>query len=148
TKAFAIAGLRLGYLIAHPQIVNNINRFGIPWGVNVLAQKAGSFILKNYKKLLPDIPSIIQASHTFQKALQEIPELEVLPSNCNFFLIKLKKGNAAELKKYLIKEHGFLIRDASNFRSLSSVHFRVATQTSTFDALLVNATKKWLTNLS
>lgn len=148
TKAFAIAGLRLGYLIAHPQIVNNINRFGIPWGVNVLAQEAGSFILQNHKKLLPDIHSVIKASHAFQKTLQEIPELEVHPTNCNFFLLELKKGNAADLKNYLIEKHGFLIRNASNFRSLSPAHFRLASQTPALNELLVKAIKQWLKKLS
>lgn len=147
TKSFAIAGLRLGYLIAHPQIVNNINRFGIPWGVNVLAQEAGSFILRNLKNLLPDIFSIIQSSHSFQKALQKIPELEVISSDCNFFLVELKKGNAAGLKNYLIEEYGFLIRDASNFRSLKPTHFRLASQTAALNALLVKAIEQWLKKL-
>ena len=46
---------------------------------------------------------------------------------------------AAELKDYLAREHHMLIRDASNFCSLTPYHFRVASQTPAENDALVEA---------
>ena len=53
-------------------------------------------------------------------------------------------GKAAALKEYLAKEHGLLIRDASNFEGLDDSFFRIAVQEKTENDLLLHAIEKWL----
>lgn len=144
TKAFAIPGIRIGYLIATEAICNRLNRIKMPWNVNTLAIEAGQFILDHFSKLIPNTTELIQQSCQFQKELGSINGLLVIPSNCNYFLVKLKKGNAAELKNYLLKQHGILIRDASNFNGLNHSCFRVAVQTPINNQNLIKAINQWI----
>jgi len=58
--------------------------------------------------------------------------------------VKLERGNAASLKEYLLKEHGFLIRDASNFRGLDERYFRIAVQDENANLKLYKAINRWL----
>ena len=67
-----------------------------------------------------------------------------MPSATTFFLVRLKKGKASELKKFLIEEYGLLIRDASNFRGLTDAHFRISAQQPEYNDMLVAAIKEWL----
>ena len=54
--------------------------------------------------------------------------MEVFPTDTHYFLAKLNHLTALELKDRLVYNHGILIRDASNFPTLSSHHIRLATQ--------------------
>lgn len=54
-------------------------------------------------------------------------------------LCSIRQGSAAELKEYLLKNHQFLIRDASNFEGLKACHFRIATQDPDYNDELVKA---------
>ena len=47
TKFFALPGLRIGYLVAHKEIINKIKQHQPPWNTNYLAQLAGEMILDN-----------------------------------------------------------------------------------------------------
>ena len=59
-------------------------------------------------------------------------------------LCELESAIAADLKHYLIHEHGILIRDCSNFYGLSKHFFRVSTQLPSENDILVEAIKKYL----
>ncbi len=142
TKTFAIPGLRLGYLVADESVVSRLQLLRTPWTVNVPAQEAGSFVMENYRDLLPDSEALCRESASLQHCLARIPELEVTPSPCNYFLVRLKKGTAAELKTRLIEQHGILIRDASNFRGLTPAHFRLAVQEADKNRMLVNVLRE------
>jgi threonine-phosphate decarboxylase len=116
----------------------------MPWNVNSLAIEAGKYILENEEDLLPDVPTILNQSLELQAKLAQNEMLEVIPSSCNYFLVKLKKGKAASLKEYLLREYGFLIRDACNFRGLNDHYFRIAVQHSSENRKLYNAINSWL----
>ena len=139
TKVFAIPGLRLGYIVANRNLVKLLWNIKMPWSVNALAAEAGCFIADNYQALLPDVSSLAQSCACLQNALCSVGGVEVTPSGTNYLLARLTKGSAAQLKQYLVKQHGLLIRDASNFRGLSPAHFRVATQGEQKDSALVAA---------
>lgn len=144
TKTFSIPGIRLGYIILPAGLYQDISAYRIPWSVNSLAQEAGYYIMNNYEKLLPNRKLLFDRSQEFQQKLNCINELEVIGSQCNYFLVKLKKGKAIDLKTYLIREFGLLIRDASNFKGLNYSYFRLAVQDEKFNLLLIKGIKAWL----
>jgi threonine-phosphate decarboxylase len=141
TKTYSIPGLRLGYLLASSDIIKRIQAYKMPWSVNALALEAGLYITKHSTPLPVD--RLLSDAEKLIKQLRSI-DIEVLDTNTTFFLCKLKRGVASELKAYLLNDHGLLIRDASNFRSLSPAHFRVASQRPEHNLLLVNAIDQWL----
>lgn len=142
TKTFAIPGIRLGYIVADEMLLTQVLR--IPWQVNSLAAEVGISIMKNYDDHLPDIAHILSNTRKLQNDISSIGGYDVVPSNCNFFAVKMQTGKASELKQYLLETEGILIRDASNFRGLDETWFRVAIQSAEANELLRNALGKYL----
>jgi threonine-phosphate decarboxylase len=147
TKDFGLPGLRAGYLVAAPEIVKSINCLRMPWSVNALAQEAIGFIMTHYRTLLPDTSAILEESQRVQKMLADLPQLQVTPSDCNYFLVETKVSDAADLKHFLLQNHGFLIRDASNFRTLSPQHFRLAVLSPGYNNQLISALQSWISQV-
>lgn len=144
TKQFSIPGLRLGYIVSHSQLINKLLPYKMPWTVNALAIEAGLFIVKNLISKPFPVKELIADTAWLSAQISSMAEIVVFPSDTSFFLCKLKQGNAAELKDYLINRHGILIRDASNFRGLSAGYFRIATQSRIHNQALVQALQQWM----
>ncbi len=144
TKKFAIPGLRLGYLVGSEAIISRIQGCKPPWTVNSLAIAAGNFIFNHYEDFKPDFQSLLNEGIWLREQIQALDGFSVVPGSATFFLIKINKGIAAELKDFLMNEHGLLIRDASNFRGLGVECFRVATQAREHNVLLIEALKAWM----
>ncbi|MFK7049743.1 Threonine-phosphate decarboxylase [Flavobacterium columnare] len=144
TKTYSIPGLRLGYMMSQKQNIQAIETFKMPWSVNTMAIEAGKYIVKNASNIVLPIEKIIADTTQFANTLQQIKDIEVYPTKTNFFLCKTNIKTASELKEYLLKNHQLLIRDASNFKGLSSQYFRLATQKPPENQLLINAINQWI----
>lgn len=127
TKAYSIPGLRLGYLIAQEVIIQKLKKFKQPWTVNTLALEAGKFILTNFSACQPPVQQLLSDKAAFVELLRQNNHLEIFESNTHFFLVRHKTRTAKELKKWVLENHGFLIRDASNFQGLDTHFFRIST---------------------
>ena len=143
TKTFGIPGLRLGFVLIPEKLAPELRKLRIPWSVNALALEAGSFILDHYDALLPDEVALARESKALQTDLATLPDLEVTPSPTNYFLVRMRRGTAAELKAFLIETRGILIRDASNFRSLTPGHFRLSVQSPEANQALIEGLKDY-----
>ncbi len=142
TKAFAIPGLRLGYIAAHSILMDKLRLFKIPWTVNTWAIEAGHFIFSQYDQEQVPLGRLRLDKAAFLTQLQAT-SLEVKPSSTHFFLARLTSGTASGLKQFLIDEYGILIRNASNFRGLTEMHIRLATLAPFNNNKLVNALQQW-----
>lgn len=147
SKAHNIPGLRIGYLIASPEKVEEINRYLIPWSVNAIAVEAGKYILTHPEEYHLPLREWQRETAELIDRLNELGGLEALPTSVTFFLVRLKKGTAAALKQYLWDNHGLLIRDASNFRSLDDTYIRISAQTAAENEVLVGAVREWLSSI-
>ena len=143
TKAFAMPGIRLGYVVAHPGIIAQLKHFAQPWELGTMTQETGKFIAANHEQFLPDRNRLEKETLLFRKQLQQIPGFRFAPTHCSFILGKTTRGKAPELKQWLLKEHRLLIRDATNFRGLDSSYFRVSLRTGKENQLLIQALKQW-----
>ena len=144
SKAYNLPGLRIGYLIASPEKTEEINKYIIPWSVNAIAIEASKYILIHPAQFTLPIRKWQRETAELIYQLNKLDGLEVQPTSTTFFLVRLKKGTAAALKRYLWENHGILIRDASNFRGLDETYIRVSTQTTAENQVLVDAVKEWL----
>lgn len=147
TKLFGVPGIRLGYLIASPCLIDQISSMRTPWSVNSMALCAGEYIIDNYKQLLPDLTTLTSESIFLQERLSENTFIEIVPSSCNFFLSRLQTGTAEWLKGKLINNYGLLIRNASNFRGLDDTYFRISAQNHFVNQDLINAVNILLNEL-
>lgn len=144
TKRYAVPGLRLGYLVASEKLIERIRAVRRPWSVGALAIEGGLYLADHPDAAPIDLPALLQEAERLQKALDALPGLKVEPTCTHFFLCRLEKGSAAELKSYLAENQGILIRDASNFVGLDEHCFRIATQTPAENDALVAAVAEWL----
>ena len=144
TKTYGVPGLRLGYITAPPQLAELLRRQLRPWAVSALAVEAGKYLVEHSEELRcrPDF----EEARRLRLQLNRIDGISVRPTMTNFMLCQLEDDRltAAQLKDYLVCEHGILIRDASNFRKLSPQHFRVAAQTPQENDALVAAVSQFL----
>ena len=143
TKTYGIPGLRLGFITTNVSFAGVIRQQMRPWSVNALAIEAGKFLMQRSKLCVPDL----QEAQRLYKQLRTIESIKVERTQTNFMLCYIKGHTAAELKDYLIREHGMLIRDASNFRNLTPHHFRVASQTPEENEALVAAIRQFVTSV-
>ncbi|RZK51372.1 MAG: aminotransferase class I/II-fold pyridoxal phosphate-dependent enzyme [Hymenobacter sp.] len=143
TKAYAIPGLRLGYVLASEKLIARLTAGKAPWTVSALAAAAGHFIFENFATVQPPTPQLLADRAAFATQLAEAAGLAVEASHTHYFVAKLPYGTAAELKRWLLAQHGLLIRDAANFRDLTPAHFRVSTQRPVHNLLLLNALREW-----
>lgn len=144
SKAYKVPGLRIGYIVASEEITAELARYIIPWSINTLAIEASKYILIHPAQFTLPIRKWQRETAEFIYQLNKIEEVEVVPTNTTFFLVRLKKGNAAALKRDLLEKHGILIRDASNFRGLDESYFRVSTHSSEANGRLTEALKEWI----
>lgn len=143
TKRFAIPGLRLGYVTAHINLIRQLRKLRMPWSVNSMAIAAGHYLLEQNMSF--DIVAYLSEKDRLCAALRAIGDLEVLPSDTHFMLVRLCRGSASDLKDFLANEYGMLIRDASNFQGLNGSYIRIATQTPAENDALIQAIRDWFT---
>lgn len=143
TKQHGIPGLRLGYITADAEVLQKVKKYVMPWSVNTLAIDAGMFLIEN-NIVRTDVKELLNESKRVQFELSKIKGLRVVSSPMHYFLCELESKFSAELKKWLIAQHGMLIRDASNFRGLNDRYFRVAVQSREDNDKLIKAIKEWI----
>lgn len=127
TKLFALPGLRIGYLIAHKEIVSKLKGHQLPWSVNAFAQIAAEVVLEAKEHIRKTREFIKKEKAFLFRKIGEIRGLMPYPSVANFLLVRIEKNNmtASSLAKKLLNR-GILIRDCSNFRSLGNKFVRIA----------------------
>ena len=143
TKRYAVPGLRLGYVTASPAIIGRLREQYRPWAINALSLEAGKWLIDNKLKAIPDLDSYLAETERLRQALDKLEGIETMKTQTNFFLCTIRQATAAQLKEYLAREHGILIRDASNFTGLTPHHFRIATQSPAENNALVAAIKNY-----
>ena len=115
SKAWGLAGLRLGFLAAHPQVIEWMRRVRSPYSVNALA-------VDSLLKLLPKSDTVFEQARLAmarkQRVLTELTELgyRLTPGQANFFLIWL--GDRAKELVSFLGANDILVRDRSNLAKM------------------------------
>ncbi len=127
SKAFGLAGLRVGYGIACKKIIDYMFRIKVPFTVNTVAQKAAIAALKDRQHLKTTIETTKKGRDHLFVELSKIDSIKVYPSNANFLLINVKNTGktAGKIAERLFK-NGIITRDCKNFRGLDEYHLRVS----------------------
>ena len=140
TKSYGLAGLRLGYLISNPKLIQQLKSYQITWNVNGIAQVAGIAAL-NDQEYICKTKKIIQKErdYMYNKINKKESYANALRSEVNFFLIKLKNIESTIYQKIMLKFHGILVRDCSTFTGMSNDFIRVAVRTHKDNLMLLKA---------
>ena len=108
SKAFALAGARVGYLAAAPAIVDALHLVRLPYHLSSLTQAAARVALTFSEELLASVEALREQR---DRLLRELPELgcAVVPSDANFVLFQVPGDQHASWQALL--DHGVLVRD-------------------------------------
>jgi L-threonine-O-3-phosphate decarboxylase len=138
TKDMALAGLRLGYALAAPPLIELLRRTQPPWSVNSLAQIAGVAAVQ------PE--GLAWRQQSLDRLRGEAAEfwaglsssgLTVLPTETTYTLVTA--GNGADFRRRLLA-HGLLVRDCASFGLPE--HVRIATRRPEENARLLDCLKR------
>jgi histidinol-phosphate aminotransferase len=104
-----LAGLRLGYLAGSPDWLGEFEKLRLPYNINTLSQLSAVYALK-HQEVFDDQTSVIrQQRSVVNDVLQDMPGLEVFPSQANFILVRTPPGTAVKIHESL-KKQGILIK--------------------------------------
>ena len=103
-----LAGLRVGFLIADGEIINEVNKVRLPFNLNSLSQAVAVKVLKNKKALKSYIKSIISERGRLFSEMAKIKGIKPYPSEANFILFRVKEPD--KIYKRLLKK-GILVRN-------------------------------------
>lgn len=109
SKAWGLAGIRLGMAFASEEIISLFNKVKPPYNVNVLTQNAALTSLKMVSEVNNKVQQILVERSRLEDTLLRFSYVEeVYPSDANFLLVKVAQPNA--LYNYLV-EQGIVIRN-------------------------------------
>ncbi len=117
SKAMGMAGLRVGYLLAHPELTAQISKAKLPYNVNQFSLTAAAVALENVGRFRPAIEAILNERDRLSQELCRIPGVKVYPSEANFFLIEVPVDPKALFDR--LYSQSILIRDVSSYPMLS-----------------------------
>lgn len=126
TKFYSIPGLRLGFIVAHPEQIRRLQRLQVQWSVNMLAQLVGIGVMKDHDYEQSTHSWLAKERLWLIGQLQQLG-LQVTPSDTNYILFSLSGlGLRAKELQQEMGQRGILIRDASRFHGLDETYVRVA----------------------
>ena len=101
SKAYGLAGLRVGCAVAHRSVADELSRSRLPWAVNSMSLIAAREALRDQAYLKEIVARIRDDCHELYAMLKRIPHAQVYPSAANFFLVRFDSIDALRLKDYL-----------------------------------------------
>jgi histidinol-phosphate aminotransferase len=110
SKAYSLAGVRVGYALAAPEITDQLAKVLLPYHVNALSLATAETVFMLRAEFAPAIARTVVERQRMKAALRDVTDLEVFPSETNFLLIRTAK--AKELVAHLAAR-GIGVRDFS-----------------------------------
>lgn len=139
TKFFAMAGVRLGYVLGQPVLLEKLEKAGPPWSVSSLAQAAGVAALKE-GDYMDTLRRLIREQRPLLRQGLESLRLAVVPGEANYLLFHAPKPLYVPLR-----QRGILLRDCGNYHNLEGNWYRAAVRTGLENQALLRALEEVLT---
>lgn len=112
SKAWSMAGARIGMAFAHPELINQMNRVKMPYNISTLNQQAASKALRQQAEYRRKVDSILKQKALVIEALKNLSQVKrIYPSDANFLLVEFVDADAVFR---LLLQHGVVVRNRSN----------------------------------
>ncbi|MDM8535462.1 histidinol-phosphate transaminase [Desulfobacterales bacterium HSG17] len=124
SKAYGLAGLRIGYCITSPEIANLLNRVRMPFNTSIPAQVGACAALDDEIFLNKTIETVHQGLDFLYKSLENMG-LEFFKTHANFFLIDVKRDSKEIFEKML--RQGVIVRSMTSYGFPEYIRINVGT---------------------
>ena len=140
SKAWGMAGIRLGMAFAQPEIIGIMNKVKYPYNINLLTQKRAMEEVMQHDRVQEWVNSILKERTRLMSAFAKLDcTLRVYPSDANFFLARVKDAKATY--DYLV-DRGIIVRNRSKI-ALCGNSLRVTVGTAPENNALIDALKNY-----
>jgi len=126
SKAFALAGLRVGYMAASPDLVETFMKVKAPFSVNSLGIEAAMAALDDVSYMQSCVEKIKKDRALLFSALEE--RYRPIPSESNFILFDVSPAKSGDVYKRTLDE-GFILRDFGQIKGFNGQYLRVTVGT-------------------
>jgi histidinol-phosphate aminotransferase len=141
SKAYGLAGIRIGYGFAHHALIGNLMKVKLPFEPSSLAQAAGVAALEDEAFLRKTLAGTAEGLKTLRGGLAELGQT-CLPSRTNFLAVETAGPAACRKLCERLLARGVIVRGLASFGFPS--HFRVTVGTAEENAIFLNALKEAL----
>jgi histidinol-phosphate aminotransferase len=117
SKAMAMAGLRVGYLLADPALVREVNKARLPYNLNFFSQAAALAALAEPAALRESVERLVGARQELFRRLAHVAGVKPFPSRANFILFELESADPRAVFESMWGR-GVLVRDVSAYPRL------------------------------
>jgi histidinol-phosphate aminotransferase len=140
SKAWGLAGLRLGMAFASTAIIDILNKVKPPYNINQATQELALKALDEVGQVNDMIKLLVDMRVALAQVFQLMPTVEkVYPSDANFILVKIKE--ARKIYEFLLTK-GIVLRDRSNVK-LCEDCLRITVGTEKENTILIDAMQDW-----
>jgi histidinol-phosphate aminotransferase len=144
SKAWGLAGLRLGMAFASIEIIDVMNKVKPPYNINQSTQELALKALEEVGQVNDMIKELVDMRNALSDVFASMPTVEkVYPSDANFILLKI--NDAHNLYNFLLTK-GIVLRDRSNVKMIEDC-LRITIGTEQENTALIDAMHEWLTKI-
>ncbi len=141
SKAWGMAGIRLGMAFAAGEIIQVLNKIKYPYNINILTQQKALELLDNKEQVDIWVKKLIEEREKMTKYLAKLHFVtKIYPSDANFLLVSM--NDARRIYDYLV-ENGIIVRDRSKIH-LCDNSLRITIGTMDEDIVLLQALKDYI----
>lgn len=116
SKVWSLAALRLGFCVAPPAVVAELEKVVLPYHLSAATQAAGVAALAYRAEMEARVEALVGERHRLVEALRRLPGLTVYPSGANFVLVRAAGDGHALWRR--VADEGVLVRDFSRWPRL------------------------------
>lgn len=131
-----LAGLRLGYMSAAPELLAEIEKVRPPYNINVLTAAASEFLLQHMAVFNHQAQQLREQRSILLAQLEKLPTVQVFPSQANFVLIRVPNAEQIFMK---LLEKKILVKNIGKMHSLLANCLRVTVSTAEENNLFITA---------
>jgi histidinol-phosphate aminotransferase len=143
SKAWGLAGLRIGMCFASPDIIGYMNKVKAPYNINIVTQELALQALEEVGQVNDMIQLLVDMRIALAEVIASMPHvIKVFPSDTNFLFVKIP--HARKLYEYLLTL-GIIVRDRSTLE-LCEDSLRITVGTEQENTALVDAMYQWITD--
>lgn len=112
SKAYRLAGVRLGYILASEQVIDEFTKVRQPYSVDAVSQVIGEEVFRNRELFEEGIEKVVASREDLARGLAELPGVFVHGSDANYLLFYVE--GASEVWRRLYEEYSVLVRNVSS----------------------------------
>ncbi len=142
SKAWGLAGLRIGFMLARPEVISEIMKARLPFMVDRLAQSTALALLRRPELLKERADQMKASRDELAETLARIDHVDVLPSQSNFVLFRTPVEPREMMNR--LAEAGVLVRNMGGYpelKGLLRVNAGTEAENNAFRVALQNALK-------